>query len=187
MLSLLGRSCCRTRSCPTSFPVPSANAHAESSSKNDPSKAGWDRPRFKSRFVTARLVSGIFFPQRESLRLDSQNLTPRARRKVVYAGGNEKSHRVGSKSLAELGEWKLNPTRVSELTLQAGREMKEQQTAAGGGFPSARGKSPAHRVPRGFSRGSCQRSASRCRRDGRRTDSHSRRKRSTRRNASTLA
>jgi hypothetical protein len=63
------------------------------------------------------------------LRLDSQNLTPRARRKVVYAGGNEKSHSVGSKSLAELAEWKLNATRVSELTLQAGREMKEQQTA----------------------------------------------------------
>lgn len=74
-------------------------------------------------------MSGIFFPQRESLRLDSQNLTPRARRKVVYAGGNEKSHSVGSKSLAELGEWKLNPTRVSELTLQAGREMKEHQAA----------------------------------------------------------
>ena len=75
-------------------------------------------------------MSEIFFPQRESLRLDSQNLTPRARRKVVYAGGNEKSHRVGSQSLAELGEWKLNPTRVSELTLQAGREMKEHQAAS---------------------------------------------------------
>ena len=48
---------------------------------------------------------------------------------MVYAGGNEKSHNVGSKSLAELAEWKLNATRVSELTLQAGREMKEQQTA----------------------------------------------------------
>ena len=48
---------------------------------------------------------------------------------MVYAGGNEKSHRVGSQSLAELGEWKLNPTRVSELTLQAGREMKELQAA----------------------------------------------------------
>ena len=48
---------------------------------------------------------------------------------MVYAGGNEKSHSVGSKSLAELAEWKLNATRVSELTLQAGREMKEQQTA----------------------------------------------------------
>lgn len=47
----------------------------------------------------------------------------------MYAGGNEKSHSVGSKSLAELSEWKLNATRVSELTLQAGCEMKEQQTA----------------------------------------------------------
>lgn len=50
------------------------------------------------------------------MRLDSQNLTPRARQKVAYAGGNEKSHRVGSKSLSELAEWTLNATRVSELT-----------------------------------------------------------------------
>jgi hypothetical protein len=74
-------------------------------------------------------VTEIFFPQREALRLDSQNLTPRARRKAVYAGANEKSHSVGSKSLQELAEWKLNGTRVSELTLQAGKEMKEQQSA----------------------------------------------------------
>ena len=46
----------------------------------------------------------------------------------MYAGGNEKSHRVGSQSLKELAEWQLNATRVCELTLQAGREMKEQQT-----------------------------------------------------------
>ena len=48
---------------------------------------------------------------------------------MVYAGGNEKSHRVGSQSLHELAEWNLNATRVSELTVQAGREMKEQQSA----------------------------------------------------------
>lgn len=74
-------------------------------------------------------MTGIFFPQREALRLDSQNLTPRARRKVVHAGGHEKSFGVGSKSLHELAEWKLNATRVAELTLQTGHEMKEQQTA----------------------------------------------------------
>jgi len=74
-------------------------------------------------------VTELFSPQREALRLDSQNLTPRARRKVVYAGGNEKSHKVGSQSLNELAEWQLNATRVSELTLQAGREMKAQQSA----------------------------------------------------------
>jgi hypothetical protein len=63
------------------------------------------------------------------LRLDSQNLTPRARRKVVHAGGHEKSFGMGSKSLNELAEWNLNATRVAELTVQSGREMKEQQTA----------------------------------------------------------
>lgn len=74
-------------------------------------------------------MTGIFFPQRETLRLDSQNLTPRARRKVVHAGGQGKSFGVGSKSLGELAEWELKATRVAELTVQTGREMKQQQTA----------------------------------------------------------
>lgn len=74
-------------------------------------------------------MTEIFFPQREALRLDSQCMTPRARRKAVYAGGINKSHGVASKSLAELAEWKLNPTRVSELTQQAGREMQQAQAA----------------------------------------------------------
>lgn len=48
---------------------------------------------------------------------------------MVHAGGHEKSFGVGSKSLKELAEWELKSTRVAELTVQAGREMKEQQTA----------------------------------------------------------
>lgn len=36
---------------------------------------------------------------------------------------------AGSKSLGELAEWQLNATRVAELTVQTGREMKKQQTA----------------------------------------------------------
>jgi hypothetical protein len=75
-------------------------------------------------------VIEIFFPQREPLRLDSQNFTPRARRKVVHAGGTSKSHQAAAKSLGELAEWNLNATRVSELTEETGREMKAQQTAA---------------------------------------------------------
>ena len=74
-------------------------------------------------------MTGIFFPQREALRLDSENLTPRARRKVVHAGGNAKSFGVGSQSLCELAEWELRTPRVADQTLQAGREMKKQQTA----------------------------------------------------------
>lgn len=62
------------------------------------------------------------------MRLDSQNLTPRARRKAVHAGGQAKSFGLGSQSLGELAEWELNATRVAEHTVQAGREMKELQT-----------------------------------------------------------
>lgn len=47
---------------------------------------------------------------------------------AVFAGGINKSYRVGSKTLKELADWDLNPTRVAELTDQAGREMEEKQT-----------------------------------------------------------
>lgn len=63
------------------------------------------------------------------MRLDSQRFTPQAFRKVVFAGGNSKSHSAASQSLNALAEWNLKATRVSELTHQAGREMKAQQRA----------------------------------------------------------
>ena len=63
------------------------------------------------------------------MRLDSQCVTPRARRKAVYAGGINKSHGVGAKSLRELADWNLNATRVAELTTETGREMKQKQAA----------------------------------------------------------
>lgn len=129
MLSSLGHSCCRTESCLIMFPARIASVVARSNLTNDRFKDGWVEPAFKNLSVIARLATEIFFPQRESLRLDSQNLTPRARQKATYAGGNEKSYGVGSKSLSELAEWTLNATRVAELTQQSGREMKEQQAA----------------------------------------------------------
>ncbi len=46
---------------------------------------------------------------------------------AVFAGDTDKSYTVGSRVLKELAGWDLNPTRVAELTGQAGREMEEQQ------------------------------------------------------------
>lgn len=129
MLSLLGHCYSRIRNCPASSPVRLANATAKWSLRSEAFKAGLGPPAFESPSATARFATEIFFPQRENLRLDSQNFTPRARQKVAYAGGIEKSYSVGSKSLCELAEWKLNAPRVAELTQQSGREMKEQQTA----------------------------------------------------------
>lgn len=63
------------------------------------------------------------------MRLDSRNITPQAFRKAVFAGGDGKSSAAASKSLKTLAEWNLNATRVSELTHQAGRELKAQQSA----------------------------------------------------------
>jgi hypothetical protein len=76
------------------------------------------------------------------LRLDSKNLTPRAFRKVAYAGGQNRSNGVAAKSLTELAEWEINATRVSELTQQAGKEMKTQQTARVEAFEQAEAQRP---------------------------------------------
>ena len=65
----------------------------------------------------------------------------------MFAGGTNKSHGVGSKSLAELADWKLNATRVAELTTQAGHEMKEEQTARVEAFHQREAKRPLT-VPR---------------------------------------
>lgn len=62
------------------------------------------------------------------MRLDSQCYTPRARRKAVYAGGDN-SFALGSQALLELAEWDLKAVRVAEQTIQAGYEMKDQQRA----------------------------------------------------------
>ena len=113
---------------PSNFPVRSATQNVPSSSKNGPSKVGWDRPRSKNRFVTARSATEIFFPQREALRLDSQNLTPRARRKVVYAGGNEKSHRHWLRIAPRTGRVEAECHARLGTDRASWREMKEQQT-----------------------------------------------------------
>lgn len=72
-------------------------------------------------------MTGIFFPQRESLRLDSQNVTPKAREKAVWAGGCHKSFDQAAKALEKLAELKLSGRQIHRLTRQAGQEMIEQR------------------------------------------------------------
>jgi hypothetical protein len=60
MLSLLARYCCRIKSCPTNLRAPSARTGAAWISKDRRCEAGWDRPRSKNRFATARSASGGF-------------------------------------------------------------------------------------------------------------------------------
>lgn len=99
-----------------------------SGSTHDSRPAGLGQDR-RALLSLPRLRAGFFFPQREPLRLDSQCLTPRARRILVHAGGKDKSFQAGAESLREYLEWDLKPTRVAEYTLQAGQELKALQTA----------------------------------------------------------
>jgi hypothetical protein len=69
---------------------------------------------------------------------------------VVFAGGTNKSHSVGAKSLKELADWELSATRIAELTAQAGREFEEQQAVQTETFAEREARRPltaAREVP----------------------------------------
>ena len=76
------------------------------------------------------------------MRLDSRDATPRALRKVVFAGGTHKSHAVAAKSLNELAEWELKPAKVAKWTAQVGQEMKAKQIADAERFHQAEARRP---------------------------------------------
>lgn len=61
--------------------------------------------------------------------MDSRNATPQALRKVVFAGGTNKSFAVAAKSLEALAEWTMKPARVAEWTTQVAAEIQAEQAA----------------------------------------------------------
>lgn len=68
----------------------------------------------------------IFFPQRPTLQLDSQGVTPRAWRKISWAYGQHKSGKVAAAGLCELLEWPIDERQVHRLAQRAAQEMQQQ-------------------------------------------------------------
>ena len=71
----------------------------------------------------ARLVAGIFFPQRPLLKLGTHGYSPSALNKIVQAAGEVKSHAVAARVLGVVGEITISGRHVNRLTEEIGAEL----------------------------------------------------------------
>jgi hypothetical protein len=77
--------------------------------------------------LIARLVAGLFFPQRPVLKLDTNAYSPSVLNKIVQAAGQVKSHELAAKVLDVVGEIKISGRHVNRLTEKIGTELKEKR------------------------------------------------------------
>jgi len=80
---------------------------------------------------TARLVAGIFFPQRPLLRLSNHGYSQAMLRKILEAGGHVKSFALAAKMLDSLAELPISERHVGRLVQEIGQEMaaaRDRQT-----------------------------------------------------------
>ena len=78
---------------------------------------------FASRSVTARLVVGIFFPQRPVLKLDEHGYSPTTMYHILYATAEVKSHNKAAKLLDVLDDLPISGRHVNRLAEEVGLEM----------------------------------------------------------------
>jgi hypothetical protein len=91
------------------------------------------RWNFTNRFVIARLVAEIFFPQRPVLGLDQRSYSPAVLDKIVSANAEHKSAYKAQKMLRKLAEVSVSVPEIMDLSGMIGQELYEhleQQAAA---------------------------------------------------------
>ena len=101
---------------------------------------------FTNRFVIARLVAEIFFPQRPTLGLDQRSYSPAVLDKIVSANAEHKSAYKAQKMLRKLAEVSVSVPEIMELSGMIGQELYEhlqQQSAA----HAEQGLKPQHAEP----------------------------------------
>ena len=85
---------------------------------------------FTNRSVIARLVVGIFFPQRPVLKLDGHGYSPTIMHKILYTAAEVKSHNKAAKLLDVVGELSISGRHVNRLAEEIGLEMAAQRDQA---------------------------------------------------------
>jgi len=80
----------------------------------------WPKPRH-----TARDASGLFFPQRVKLGLDSRQLTPELVTKITIAGVKDRSEVEAAKTLEDIGGVKVSPKTVERVLHDVGEEVTQ--------------------------------------------------------------
>ena len=81
---------------------------------------------------TARIVGGIFFPQREALGLDARELTPALAQRIVYAASESRSFSRATIVLKQVGGNEVSAKTIERVTLTVGKELAELRDAETG-------------------------------------------------------
>jgi hypothetical protein len=100
-----------------------------------------------NRRLIARLVAGIFFPQRPVLKLNTHGYSPAVLNKIVQAAGQVKSHQLAAKILGVVGEISISGRHVNRLTEEIGTELKEKRDRETEDFVHHRREDPAQPAP----------------------------------------
>jgi hypothetical protein len=95
-----------------------------------------------NRRVTARLVVGIFFPQRPVLKLDAHGYSPATLYRIMYAAAEVKSNNKAAKILDVLGGVAISGRHVNRLAEEIGLEMAAQRDRATEDFVHHRRQAP---------------------------------------------
>jgi hypothetical protein len=82
------------------------------------------RFRCKNRWLIARLVAEIFFPQRVELGLDQRSCSPAVIDKIVSANAEHKSAGKAQKMLFKLAEIVVSVPLISDYTAEIGAELQ---------------------------------------------------------------
>lgn len=87
---------------------------------------------YANRFAIARLVAGIFFPQRPALGLNQRNCSAAVVDKIVSANAEHKSAAKAKRMLWKLSEIKVSVPHIMDLTAEIGQELHDhlQQQAS---------------------------------------------------------
>jgi hypothetical protein len=77
--------------------------------------------------VTARLVAGIFSPQRPSLRLTPHNHSPSVLGKIVRSGAREASFEEAAEALDDLAELTISSRQASRIAREVGQQLQARR------------------------------------------------------------
>jgi hypothetical protein len=100
-----------------------------------------------NRRLIARLVAGIFFPQRPVLKLNTHGYSPAVLNKIVQAAGQVKSHQLAAKVLGVVGEISISGRHVNRLTEEIGTELKEKRDRETEDYVHHRREEPSQPAP----------------------------------------
>jgi hypothetical protein len=95
----------------------------------------------------ARVVVGLFFPQRPVLKLDTHAYTPSVVCKIVEANAQVKSHEVAAKVLRSIGDIDISGRHVNSISEEIGAELAALRDQATEDYVHHRRKPPRETAP----------------------------------------